>query len=331
MKHYLIFSLLIISEIANSQQSQFSVVRPDGTTFIKNSWDSAYFISQDGDAIYFPGIKLQHISIDKELTIIGTGHNIDSAGIVGITDIQLIQCFKRVTIKNLAGGSIQSNIASAALQLYNVRAHSVNLEDISHHYIEKCIITEISGSCNQNYPNNSIIINSFVSYVRGLVGVSFKNCIVLGHGSEYLGNLSGIRDCKFENTIFYFFSSVTGSQFCQIENNIFSNCLFTGNMPENNPLNNGNFANIATSSIFIKGGTSDDWVYYSYKDNYRLQPNSPYLTAGTDGKQIGIYGGSRPWQDGSLPSNPYIYFKKVDENSSTDGKLKVEYKVRTSN
>ena len=69
-------SLLLIpftAILASAQTPQFAIVKPDGTTFICPSWDSAYIKSLDGDVIYLPGITIAgyaQVNIQKQLTII---------------------------------------------------------------------------------------------------------------------------------------------------------------------------------------------------------------------------------------------------------------------
>jgi hypothetical protein len=42
-----------------------------------------------------------------------------------------------------------------------------------------------------------------------------------------------------------------------------------------------------------------------YLNDYRLKTGSPGKNAGTDGKDIGIYGGSNPWPDGGAPGSGF--------------------------
>jgi hypothetical protein len=79
-------AIIISSVICFAQAPQFAVVRPDGTTYICPSWDSAYNKAVNGDNIYMPGITINsEIKINKKLFIYGAGHHPDSSIITGKT------------------------------------------------------------------------------------------------------------------------------------------------------------------------------------------------------------------------------------------------------
>lgn len=64
---------------------------------------------------------------------------------------------------------------------------------------------------------------------------------------------------------------------------------------------------------------------YSDLETYELTTSAKTTYLGTDGTQIGIYGGSSPFT--ITPSNPQIVLKKIDQKSTSDGKLNVSFKV----
>ena len=58
----------------------------------------------------------------------------------------------------------------------------------------------------------------------------------------------------------------------------------------------------------------------------QLSPVAQDTYKGTDGKQVGIYGGSNPHTD--VPTNPQVTAKSIATSSGSDGKLKVEITVQ---
>lgn len=76
-------------------------------------------------------------------------------------------------------------------------------------------------------------------------------------------------------------------------------------------------------SIFID---PQDFVY-NFKNDFHLQANSSGKNAGSDGTDIGIYGGRFPWKDGGLPITPHIESKFVNGTTDTNGNLNVKIKV----
>ena len=70
------------------------------------------------------------------------------------------------------------------------------------------------------------------------------------------------------------------------------------------------------------------WIdLHVFHNNYRLKSTSLGHNAGTDGTDIGIYGGVFPWKDGSMPSNPHIISKTIPGTTDASGNLNVNIKV----
>jgi len=83
--------IVFITIYGIAQTPQFAVVRPDGTTYICPSWDSAYNKAANGDNVYVPGGNFTISSpIDKSLNIFGAGYFIDSSITTSITLINNI-------------------------------------------------------------------------------------------------------------------------------------------------------------------------------------------------------------------------------------------------
>lgn len=68
---------------------------------------------------------------------------------------------------------------------------------------------------------------------------------------------------------------------------------------------------------------------FSYQYDFNLQIQSPGINAGTDGTDIGIYGGAFPWKEGSIPINPHIQTKTISSTTDPSGNLPVNIKVMT--
>lgn len=90
----------------------------------------------------------------------------------------------------------------------------------------------------------------------------------------------------------------------------------------------------ANGVIIQSGNTnSDDMTLFGKTINvrdfdiedYKLTPNAQVTFLGTDGTQVGLYGGSTPFTN--IPSNPQITKRNIDAKTSVDGKLKVSITV----
>jgi hypothetical protein len=81
--------------------------------------------------------------------------------------------------------------------------------------------------------------------------------------------------------------------------------------------------NVPTNNIFV----NQTGNIYSYMQDYHLKSTSPGKNAGTDGMDVGIYGGSSPFKEGALPVNPHIRFKNVAGSTNSSGTLNIHFKV----
>ncbi len=100
-----------------------------------------------------------------------------------------------------------------------------------------------------------------------------------------------------------------------IENNLMSGSQL--------PATNGNQTYTA-SSLFV--GTSGN----STDGQYQLLSNSPYKTAGANGAEPGIFGGSRPYILSGVPPIPVIYEIISDNFASKQKGLSVTIKVKSN-
>ena len=108
------------------------------------------------------------------------------------------------------------------------------------------------------------------------------------------------------------------------QNDAFTNNICTTTMGTS--LDGMNFINIPQESIFI----DQSGQVFNFSHNYHLKPESIGKNAGTDGSDVGLYGG-QSYTEGAVPSNPHIYFKQVAPQTNSNGQLQIQFKVRTNN
>jgi hypothetical protein len=126
--------------------------------------------------------------------------------------------------------------------------------------------------------------------------------------------------------------------FSTIQNNIFitkNNEDGTGNIYNNNLFNYPkiNYGNNAFGISYITNLSNPGVLFINqtgyainYTHDYHLVDPDKYK--GTDGTQIGLYGGSTPFKEKGLPSNPQILSKKVATQTNAQGKLLVNFTVK---
>lgn len=180
-----------------------------------------------------------------------------------------------------------------------------NTENIS---IVNCIINYLG----RNRPTSSAIVqNSVIFKVVSNFRAIFKN-VVIGHVWGYDNYRSHPYD--FENAI----GTAPLNAACSVYNSIFCG---TEDFLQSIITKSGNWQNIDFQSIFKKEVSE-----YSDDNMYELTDESKTTYLGTDGKEIGLYGGANPFSP--ILTIPRVVKKDIAAQTA-DGKLKVNIKVET--
>lgn len=292
-----------------------------------------------GDTILITGSPNQYSSTDisKRLVIIGQGYDPrkDMAYKTNVYSIQLYNGSSGTVITGLTTSIV--NAVEAAVndvKLYRLETNSAFTR--TGWVISECII---SGSVNMAGNNVLVSNNVITGYVSN--GASFFGIVVM---NNVFGNANGGfsiegRNMTIVNNIFYHKRS-EGAAYRYIALNSI-NCVINNNMYFNNPLPNplsldinGNTGsgNIEANPLFV----SIDLSTYSIlrTDNFQLQPGSPARLMGTDGKDIGAYGGNKPMQYplSGEPTIPQIRTMNIGNTViPADGTLKVKVKADAGN
>lgn len=331
---FLGFILLLASPA--KAQSPIAVQNDSGTSFY-STLDLAITNAVAGDYIYIPGgVFPISVPIDKQLHIIGVGHNPDSCAVTGITQVT-----GNIIILN---GSDHGSIAGLKISGYFHFGSSPNDVIINYYTIERC---NIGGEITLATRSTNILVNECV--IKGLIngnktqGFKLSKCIVeadyvMGFDSNayFINNI--FTQCKFGYWAIR--QNIIG---CYVKNNIFLTRLYVGNYDaysnvdvsknlfQNNLFNSGHNLS-TTSNVFQNNITgpvttlfkNQTGAVFDYKQDYHILESSPAHNAGTDGTDLGIYGTTNPWKEGSLPSNPHIQSKSI---STVNGNLNVKIKV----
>lgn len=168
-----------------------------------------------------------------------------------------------------------------------------------------------NNTLGQFFHNNVIIFNNHNGgdniCLRNISNGVFSNNVFLSWdatGSEFMS--SGNQDNVFANNIFYNVSTVSSScNACGFLNNLVSGCidctLIAGNQTGS--------GTILDTPVFVGGYTSGSWDYTTH--DLSLVDGSPGENAGTDGMDLGLYGGDYPMIPGTAHNQtlsviPYI-------------------------
>lgn len=300
-----------------------------------NPFVDAYNDAVDGDTIYLPGGAFTPpATIDKELTILGVGYHPDST----------MATFPTLISSTVIIGENADNSHLEGMEFgYDVR--TVNEASIENLIIKRCKINgnfKVEGSLTTPSTNFGIIETVFGSAVYGdnLTNSSFNNCF-------FTIQLIRSNSNVVKNSIFFRAGSSSSYVTTNSENTTYSNNIFvgstgyvidgTGNIVYNNifvddspilggsPITNGNYYDIPQVDIFVnQSGNAFDYAH-----DYHLQ--DPITFVGTDGSQVGVYGGVYPYKSGAVPFNPHIRFKNIAAQTDNNGELSIEIHVGAQN
>ena len=338
MKYSVLQILIVFVLITGSLKAQNLIaIQNGGEPEFYTSLDSAVTNAIGGDTIYIPGGTFMNnsiLEIDKELHLIGVGHNPDSTLITHMTylwsSIRLKYGSSYSTFEGfyltgefIIGGSPSDQYDANVNHLKISRVNCGNIIfgkncsgwDLYENVIRGIITTVNSFPRSQfNFFSNNIFCEGVCCFEDS----QFNNNIFI-KGGYWANNVHTFTNCIFQNNVFLdgIGNEITG---CVFDNNllyhIFS--LPTGSLGSNNI-----FLGYEPWNVFVDypGGIFD----YSY--NFHLIPAGYGINAGSDGTDIGIYGGMFPWKEGSLPPNPHIQYKLIQQSTDQNGNLNVNIKV----
>jgi len=306
-----------------------SVVSPTNETKIYTELKKAVDEAPEGSMIYLPGGKLQgDFEISKKVNLIGVGYNQDLNPVNGNTKVNGSLIF-------LTGSDGSSVIGMHVDNIY------IGREDGAEHLVDNLLIKQCQiYQMIQRTPHYTVFGGNGLIVDQCILTAAFqtlrvkKATLTNNVFTRDTGEIvSYLYDSKVKNNIFYSTNPLhikdvdPNADFNHtniVENNIFVNGILPGynsvsflsfknNIICNDLIKEGNFSNVDKNSLFKEG-------------THKLQDNSPYKDKGTDGKEIGIYGGSG-WVEGGIPFNPHIESSDVAAETSADGTLRVKIKV----
>ncbi len=322
-------SFLLFQQFVFAQLPQIAVVHANGTTVIYTSSDTAYALAVNDDYIYLPSGNFTFPPISKRIHIFGTGHNPDSTIATGRTIINGLQLNTGADNGSVTGIYLSGNINFSTI--------------VAGYSISRCNISGAIFGLAQNVIISENIIGSY-SACYGCDGLSINiSSPNVSLNNNILQSRVSLTSAVIRNNILLFaytFSNGGSVSNSLIENNIFNQSFAGSGNTYNNNLNGGpngidNNGNQGSGNVYTSQPLDSIFVNYhsgwNYASNFHLRPGSPYHNIGTDGTDLGIYGGLFSWNEGSVPSNPHIYFKQIAPQTGSNGTLNVQIKVRTNN
>lgn len=342
-KILLLLAIFILLQITGANSQNLIAVQNGNTVTLFSHLDSALNNANSGDTVYVPGgvWNIGTYQISKEIHIIGNGFHPDSTkpGLLSRIAGQF-QFRIGATNSSFEGFELNGSFVFIANEIIeNICISRVKFENLHLTATTKLSVKEsifITTYANNQpaeycYFSNNIITGTITTNQY----LPTRNCIY--RNNVFIANYAFYPFCCggyplytnnsiLENNVFLNESgggSILGS------NNIVNNNLFIENwdLQSCGCLGGNNIIGQNLSNIFINQA---DHSFFFDRD-YHLKITSPGKNAGTDGKDIGIYGGLFPWKDGSLPSNPQIKFKQISSTTDQNGNLQINMVVKAQN
>jgi|JI6StandDraft_1071083.scaffolds.fasta_scaffold03579_5 hypothetical protein len=360
LKNLLLVIPILIVKLSYTQ-NLVTVQGSSGVSFY-TSINSAVSSASNGDTIYIPGGSWSitpSLTINKKLHIFGVGHNPDSTIATGYTlltgDINILS--------NASGGSI-SGLKCAGTIRFGTTAGN---QDVNNYEISRCNLTNLylgfssptTAELNLFYEN--LVTNGVVDLYNSVNNGFYNNVFYIvknvGINNLFRNNIFNLSMAEnYSDGYFWYgcqasFVNAKGSLF---ENNIFrgklmsaggyndnfSNCTFYNNLFSMEG-DCGSAAPTCTGCVDYNSLLSqpDSLIFeyypigqvFQYDLNFQLQESSQGKNAGTDGSDIGVYGGTYAWKESGTPKTPHIQTKAIGAASNADGTLDVEIKVKAQN
>lgn len=291
--------------------------------------DAAIAAAATGDTIYVHGSQFTYndFTVTKRLVIIGAGYNSNNQFNLPTT-VGNIYLNRDTGLQNANGTVITGFMVTS--QIRNNGNPGVDNVVIFRNRINSIIYTHNPG-IGGVYGNGWVIYNNIINQVQGgsggptsasssnitiqnnilasVYGFSMSSVVVdhnVFHGADAIG--SYVFYATITNNIFV---RTTGTAFnTTVSFNTFNNNLsnlttISPTAPTNSFLGNtnsgaGNF--VAVDPLFVNVTNLNA---YATTFDYRLQASSTVRNAGTDGTDLGIYGGSRPFPSGGTSGSGF--------------------------
>lgn len=345
-----LFVVTAVSCVAVCQAQQVFNVQNGTKTEFYSGLEEAITKAVSGDTIYLPGglIEVQNdLVIDKKLALIGAGCDIDSIGGLQRTELkkktddywvnQLNINFREGSNGSALIGCIIGDITFGFKNEINEYYQNIENIMIMRNDIQGVVDLGVEGSSESNNNVKKIIIKENI-IARGIIGRHAKECWINnntlgnnGYGGGYYNsyNISYINNSYIYNNVMKECNGLASLKACSIENNFLygevsscTNCTFNNNAFTSNvsfPVGSNTGSNNLVSQEALKTFQVND---LNFPKNLTIRDTSPCKNAGTDGTDIGIYGGSTPYK--ARPFNPHISKSIISSQTDKNGKLRVD-------
>ncbi|WP_302447273.1 hypothetical protein [Paraprevotella clara] len=321
---FALLSVVCFSWRASAQSSLLATLNHEGTIstyYGSSALQEAYHAADHGDVITLSSGSFLGTDIQKAITLRGAGMTVDT---VAHTEPTVISTNFTIDV---------SDTLSHRLTLEGIYSNqTVRVSTLKNAMFLKCRFKEINTYSSNSTMKDLNFIHCRIAerfYLAANGSASFLNCVVM---NPYQGNSN--------NSVFSFTNCYVNK--VDISYSEYKNCIInntysgtsTTTYYNNLWLCNGGYSLNSPNNTNVKISETDERVSFlnvDYNDDndYQLTDAVRALIKGTDGTEVGIYGGSLPYDP--TPTNPQITKFNVAAKSTADGKLSVDIEVNSAN
>lgn len=323
---FALLSVVCFSWRASAQSSLLATLNHEGsisTYYGSSALQEAYNAAKHGDVITLSSGSFLGTDIKKAITLRGAGMTVDT---VAHTEPTVISSNFNIDV---------SDTLSHRLTMEGIYSNqTVTVSTLKNAMFLKCRFKNVNYTSNRSTMKDLNFIHCRIAerfYLATNGSASFLNCVVM---SPYQDNSN--------NSVFSFTNCYTNCLY--LSHSEYKNCIVvTGSKGGSGSTTTTYYNNLwlttgydfnFTNNTNVKISDTDERVSFlnvAYNDDndYQLTDAVRALIKGTDGTEVGIYGGSLPYDP--TPTNPQITKFNVVAKSTADGKLSVDIEVNSAN
>lgn len=353
-KYFLLVIAMVIATMSFAQGSFLATLSHDGQISVyygASALSQALEAADNGDVITLSSGQFNAADITKAITLRGAGMSVCTDSL-NSHEPTIIQGSYLINIPD----SLDGRIILEGLYMDETVSYSGNLQNCQ---FLKCRFLNFTSNNNGSKITNSTFIHCRFSrncIIAENSSAYFVNSIICGLGQKYSTSNIVLENCfvKFSGATFSNYGKIIPAE---CKNAFFKNCILTyyfGDLilggeffPTNcvayNCVGIGSGSNIF---YYITSNNTNIWVgsniksvfktyseYNNYADisdltTFELTDEAKTKYLGTDGTQVGLYGGSLAYDEN--PATPKITKCHVASKSTADGKLGVEIEVKAA-
>lgn len=363
MKTRLSITLLLTAGITLCAHAQLPriVVQGTGAPQVFTDFEAAVTAAQPNDVLYLSGGTFSFtggFAIDKPLHLIGAGIHPDSSSVTATTTLQANGTANPLVITTAAAGSSFTGInfdigfgqgnSSWPWTSPIVRFGTSTSDDqptgiifqrcrFSNRNVQLAFSSDSQPSTDATVFDECIFHYALVGNSRGATltrcifdhsapgfyniqafengGLLMENCVLLKAIMTNVYNAT-LRNCISTSTSYFGY---------YLPGTTITNCVIAAeNLTGTGSVNATNTITGADPATFFVSETDD---YYQFTDDLHLQPGCVGVGHGTDGTDVGIYGGASPYKPGAMPFNPHFRQADIAPSTNNNGALPVNIRV----